>query len=252
MFTFIKTFSKKLNTPISVVLITKNEEHNITRCITACKQLTDDIWVVDSGSIDNTIMIAQQLKAHVKSTHWQGYGATKNEGNNTAKHDWILSIDADEELTQALIQEIKTLFNKPLSEQNVYAIKRQLVYCGKVLKHGAVSNEYRIRIFNKKHNAWNLNPVHEELILLPPQKVVRLKNTMLHHSFNSVAQHAQKMQRYATLFNQQQDKKNVLKKWISPLFNFVKDYIFRGGFLDGKEGWWFAQQNYRYTQQKYK
>jgi glycosyltransferase involved in cell wall biosynthesis len=148
---------------ISVVILTKNEAHYIGRCLRALKGLSDDIHVLDSGSTDNTVELAQQHGVRVSNVTWQGYSETKNSGNLNAKHDWILSVDADEEINEELHHAIQQLCQSDPPDNVAFELKRVMVFAGKVLRFGSVSNEYRTRIFNRQNAHWNQQTVHEDI-----------------------------------------------------------------------------------------
>ena len=242
-------------TAFTIMILTKNEEHNIVRTLKPLGDLTDDLLVVDSGSADHTISLAQQAGARVIQTTWQGYANTKNWAHTQASHDWICSLDADEEIDEVLKKALKDLFSADLSMHVAYMIKRKLVYCGKILHHGSVSNEYRLRIYHKKIGHWNRQAVHEDVEFTEPVQIKKLSGLVLHHSYQSTKEHEDTIDKYAKLFAEQKMKENktvpFFKAYLSPLFGFIKNYIFRTGFLDGYAGWQFALIEMKYTFRKY-
>lgn len=242
--------------PISIVILTRNEERNIARCISPLVSLTDDILLIDNGSTDQTIAIAESMGAKVMKVEWQGYAQTKNNGNQYAKYNWILSLDADEEMNDELKESLISLFAGEVNEFTAYSIKRKLVYEGKILHHGCVSNEYRLRLFNKKNAAWNQEEVHEDIIFDNEVKVDKLKGFLWHHSYANKEEHLRKLEHYARLFaNQHKRKGNKVNYWkmlFSPVFGFIKNYFFRLGFLDGLIGFRFAKEEMIYTYTKYR
>lgn len=241
--------------PLSIVILTKNEEHTILRCLRSLQGLSDDILVIDSGSQDKTVEYARSQGARVIQMAWQGYSATKNAGNQLAINDWILSLDADEELNDEVRVDIKDIFNKSISAHTAFSIQRKMVYCGNVLHYGAVSNEFRLRLFNRQAGKWNSNDVHEELEFDQAIQMIKMKGFMWHHSYVSKTDHRQRLEKYATLSAQQMHasgkKSTLLKRWISPLFGFIKNYMFRAGFLDGSAGYQYAVNEMWYVRKKY-
>ena len=241
--------------PLSIVILTKNEERNIERCIKPLLKLSNDILIIDNGSIDNTLKIAKDLGAKIHHVEWLGYGNTKNVGNLFATNDWILSVDADEEMNEKLVGEIVQVFSKKMNENNVYTLQRKMVYCDTVLNFGSLSNEYRIRLFNKNNARWNSNSVHEELEFNNPVQVTKLQGYLWHHSFASVQAHENKMKQYAALFYEQKCLENkkisFVKIYFSPIFNFIKNYLFKLGILDGTKGFQYAVVEMKYTFWKY-
>lgn len=241
--------------PLTVVILTKNEERNIARCLQPLLALSNDILVMDSGSSDRTIEIARTMGVRVVETEWLGYSATKNKGNQLAKNDWILSLDADEEMKDELVASITQLFQHKLEPNQMYAIQRKLIYCGKTLHFGAVKNEFRFRIFNRTITAWNHHDVHEDLQSKEASQKIKLKGYVLHHSYLSSEEHLGKLETYAKLSAQQMLKNgrraSFIKCYLSPPFGFFKNVVLRCGFLDGNLGLRYARENMWYVKRKY-
>lgn len=238
---------------VSVVIIAKNEAHIIGQTLQSLQGLTDDVVVVDNGSTDGTQAICQQWQAKVIETTWQGYGPTKNIGIQAAQYDWILSLDADEAIDDTLKTAIKNyLFN---NELEVFDLVFKNFFCDKWLKHGEWGTDTHIRLFNRNAVRWDAAAVHEQLQFPPTAKVVTLPGYVLHYTVHSLPQYRQKMEHYARLnaqkYFQQGKKPNFIKRWLSPLFGFLHNYIIRLGFLDGKEGFITAKATARYTYLKY-
>lgn len=240
---------------ISVVILTKNEAHNIVRCITPLLSVSDDIILLDNGSTDGTQQLAIDIGAVVKNVSWQGYAATKNEGNKFAKHDWILSLDADEVVNDDLIVDIKQLFSNDVSIQKAFSMQRKFVYENKILHHGSVGNEYRIRLFNRKVAHWNQADVHEDIEFSDNVTIEKLRGYALHYSYKDTEDHFNKLVKYAQLSANQLylkgKKSSILKLYFSPIFGFIKNFIFRLGFLDGEIGLKYALHEMNYTRLKY-
>lgn len=222
----------------------------------ALKGLSDDILVMDSGSTDNTIELAREAGAHIVNVEWKGYAATKNFGNEQASNDWILSLDADEEMNDELRNSIHAIFSKPLNVNAAYSIRRVMKVGEKVLHHGSVSNEYRTRLFNRTTARWNDHEVHEDIEFLSAVHVIKLNGFVWHHSFTGNEDHLKRLEKYAQLSASQLYKSgkqvSSIKLYMSPLFNFVKNYFFKAGFLDGKAGYDFAKNEMWYVHHKYK
>ena len=229
---------------ISAVIISKNEVDHIEACIQSLQPITDDIIVMDSGSNDGTIALAQSMGAKVYETTWQGYGPTKNHGHAHAKYDWIISIDADEVLSQNLIEEIQALH---LTHQTVFAFDRQNFIQQKKIKYSGWSPDWVHRIFNKQEVQWNDNLVHEKLIIPDHFKIQRLRSKLNHYSYSSMEDYASKIEKYASLKAQSwlnNDKSpSLIKRYFGPFFKGFKAYILKGGILDGREGWLIAKMN---------
>ena len=241
--------------PLSVVILTLNEENNIKRCLQSIDQLADEVLIADSGSTDQTIAIAQQSKASLHQIKWQGYGATKNALNALTRYNWILSLDADEAPDATLIQSIHQLFQPEPPTGNVFSVQRRMVYCGRELRHGSVQHEYRIRLFNKHSARWNTDDVHEQLEIDAGVSVHKLNGLLWHYSYTSPEEHRQRLEKYACLSAHHLVKTgkraNFIKRFLSPAFSFIKNYIVRLGFLDGYYGWLFARNECWYVYRKY-
>lgn len=237
---------------ISVVIITFNAENTLSKVLAQAKKLTDEIVVVDSFSTDKTEEIAKKFEGNFYKKKWEGYGLQKNYANNLANNNWVLSIDADEILSNELIAEVKTL---NLNDENtVYNIPFKNNYCGKIIKHGRWKSEHHVRLFNKKTVSWNTNQVHEGLNL-SGIKIINLKNPIFHFSMQSKEQHIAKAKKYAEMgasrMYKQGKKATFIKQYINPVFRFINDYIFRLGFLDGKLGFQLAYIISKETYWKY-
>jgi len=240
---------------ISAVIITYNESANIARCISSLKNVVDEITVSDSNSTDDTKNIAEQLGAKVFVRAFEGYGATKNFANNQATNNWIFSIDADEELNKNLADYILSI--KPhLNETTVYECQRLNNYCGTWIKHGGWYPDKKVRLFNKQHVKWDLAEVHETLEIPAHYNKKLLNGKLLHYSYTSVAGHLSKIEKYSTRGAEEAFKKGKKSSWVklylSPAFRFIRDYIFKLGFLDGKYGFIIAKLTAKEVYLKYK
>lgn len=221
--------------PISVVMIAKNAEQHINACL---KALTDfsEVIVYLNNSQDKTEEIAKAY-ANVKIVHGEftGFGTTKQRAVSHAKHDWVLSIDSDEVLSNALIEEIK---HKQLNDTSVYSILRKNHYQDKWVKCCGWDKDYVERLFNKTVTNFNDKEVHEGVIT-HKLLVEKLNNTLNHYPFENAGQLLAKMHSYASLYaKEHQGTKSAspLKAFFSGLFAFFKNYFLQKGFLCGYEG----------------
>jgi (heptosyl)LPS beta-1,4-glucosyltransferase len=222
---------------ISAVIITFNEQKNIERCINSLTNIADEIIVIDSFSTDNTKQICLQNNVTFVESKWQGYAATKNYGNSIAAHDYILSLDADE----AISDDLKVAINKV--KQNLsgaYEMNRLTNYCGHWIKYGGWYPDKKIRLFNRKTTQWKNLIVHEHIEFLQPENSTFLKGDILHYSFNTLAEHKSKIEKYALLEAQKvkhfSTRKLILKILFSPITTFIKMYFLKLGCLDGIAG----------------
>lgn len=240
---------------ISAVIITYNESANIARCISSLKNVVDEVIVSDSNSTDETKNIAEQLGAKVFIRDFEGYGVTKNFANNESANNWILSLDADEELDKNLAEQIIFIKNC-LAENTVYECQRLNNYCGTWIKHGGWYPDKKVRLFNKQHVKWNLAEVHETLEIPERYNKQLLNGKLLHYSYISVAEHLSKIEKYSTRGAEEAFKKGKKSSWVklylSPAFRFIRDYIFKLGFIDGKYGFIIAKLTAKEVYLKYK
>ncbi len=242
-----------MHTPISAVVICKNEEKNIARCIKSLQMVTDDIIIIDSGSVDDTVAIAKAMDARVYEHSWQGYAKQKSIGNGLALHDFIISLDADEELSLPLAEAINREMEEP--RYDAYELKFRNFYKSRLISHGGWSCNTHVRIFRKSKTGWNESLVHEKL-LLDNMKVKCLAGYVHHYTAPSREYFREKLTRYAREFAENKIGRNKYssrsKKYSSTCFRFVKEYLFKLGFLDGRAGWQIALEEARYTFLKYK
>ena len=226
---------------LSVVIITFNEEKNIANCIEAALPVADEIIIVDSFSTDNTEQIASgYAKVKFIRHQWQGYSKTKNFANEQASFPYILSLDADEFISEELQKSI--LHEKEKGLKGTYSFNRLTNYCGTFVKHCGWYPDEKIRIFPKGMAKWEGDFVHETLqITNPSLQNTRLKGDLLHYSYYSIDEHLQRIEKYSALHAQklktEGKKPSLIKEYGSPVAKFIKTYFIQLGFLDGKAGW---------------
>jgi glycosyltransferase involved in cell wall biosynthesis len=239
---------------ISVVIITKNEAHIIANTLQSLQMVSNDIVIVDSGSTDDTIAICKKMNAHVIETGWAGYGINKNMGIEAAENDWILSLDADEAIDTELQQSLLQLALS--NDEEVFNIRFKNFFCGKWIRFGEWGFDWHIRLFNRKKVHWNNVAVHENLVFPANVIVTKLKGNILHYTVQNRQEYDAKTDYYARMNAKKYftagKKAGFLKQYLSPLFAFTQHYIFRLGFLDGKEGFIIAKTTARYTFLKYR
>lgn len=239
---------------VSVVLICKNEAEVIAGTILAAQKVSTDIVALDSGSTDGTQDILQKLNVRVIHEAWQGFGPTKNKAIQSAQHDWILQIDADERIDDTLAAYIAE--TNPPDEFTVYNMRFRN-YLGKTpLMHGEWGTDKHIRLFNRQTVQWNDAEVHEELLLPPGAKMITPPGFIHHVTATSRQEMRKKMEYYAQLgaqkYRAQGKKFSVLRMLFSPVISFEVNYFFKLGFLDGRAGWAVACESARYTWLKYR
>ncbi len=234
---------------LSVLIRTKNEEDNIKRAIQSVKDVADEVVVLDSGSTDETVQIAKELGATVYFKEWQGHAKQLQYGINLCQGDWVLVLDADEEVSEELKQSIKKELENP--RYDGYMINRRTYYAGAFLKH-AWYPEWRLRLF-KKHLIRIEGELHEEYIL--NGKMGKLKGDLYHYSYRNLLEQYQKNVKYAQIvanYVYSQGKRFRLYNLVlNPLWAFVKVYLLKLGFLDGMRGLCVSMSSFVYTFLKY-
>jgi glycosyltransferase involved in cell wall biosynthesis len=221
---------------LSAVIITYNEARNIKRCISSLQGVADEIVVVDSHSTDATPSICKGLGVQFHQRDWKGYSKQKNYGNGLASNDWILSIDADEALSDELKESILKI--KETSKEFNYSFNRLTNYCGKWIRNCGWYPDTKIRMFNRTQDDWQ-GEVHEKLTV-DPNSVKKLKGDLLHYSYHSVSDHVQRIDKYSTLGAEELKangkRASVFNILFNPWLKFNRMYFLQLGFLDGLEG----------------
>ena len=230
---------------ISAVIITLNEAHNIARCITALEGVADEVVVVDSFSKDDTAKIAESLGARVIQHRFEGYGAQKIVGIDLAKHDWIFSLDADEEVSAQLKQSIIAIKKGP--QHNAYLCNFLTDYCGHWVRHCGWYPNAKLRLWNKNHGKMKADMVHEGCELDAGTTTGALNGDILHHSFPTISAHLKKIEQYSEIgarFDVARGRRvSILKLWLAPKWIFITVYLLRSGFRDGYYGWVIAKNS---------
>ncbi len=226
--------------PLSIVIITKNAASQLGACLESGR-FADEVVVIDSGSEDGTVALAQAAGARVIAHAWLGFGRQKQFAVNAAKHDWVLCLDADERVTPSLEASIVAAFQAMLYDsptQFAWRMPRRNSFLGRWLKHGEGYPDYSLRLFNRNHAAWSNDEVHETVITT--SSIGTLKGDLLHDSAETVEAYLAKQNRYSSLHAQALYDQGVRvgygKLLLSPFARFVKFYFLRLGFLDGGAG----------------
>ncbi len=222
--------------PISAVIITYNEADKISRCIQSVRGIADEVLVVDSGSTDDTVSIAEKSGARVLQQDWLGYGRQKQFAVDHALHDWVLCLDADEWLSDELAAQL--LEEKKQPQKRAFKIPRRNRFLGRWLKHGEGYPDYSLRFFDRRAARWNNHPVHEAVETESPINI--LKGDLMHDSAENLKNYLSKQNEYTSLQAQIMFENgrrfSLLKMIFSPVLRFLKFYLFRLGFLDGIPG----------------
>ncbi|MBI4877789.1 MAG: glycosyltransferase family 2 protein [Acidobacteria bacterium] len=236
---------------ISATIITYNEERNIARALESLR-CADEIVVVDSGSTDRTTEIAGKLGARVVEHPFRDYAAQKNYAAEQAANDWILSLDADESLSEALEAEIWHL-KKNGPDCDGYTVPRLAQYLGRWILHSGWHPDRKVRLYDRRHARWTGEFVHESVQV--DGKVGHLKSNLLHFTCDSLSEHLRTMDRYTTLAAEQLVSQKCRIGWaklvLDPPWTFFKTYVVDRGFLDGAEGLAIAYMAALYNFLKY-
>lgn len=235
---------------LSVILITKNEAELVGQCLESVKW-ADEIVVVDSGSTDATVEICRRYTDKVVVTDWPGFGPQKNRALDLATGDWVLSLDADEEVTPGLAQEILQTLQAPAAQG--YTLSRLSSYCGRFMRHSGWWPDPVLRLFQRDAGRFTDARVHERVVL--QGQVDALQATLLHHSYRSLDQVLHKVNHYShesALALHAKGRRAGLSTAIGHgLWTFIRTYIFKAGFLDGREGFILAVSNAEGTYYRY-
>lgn len=238
---------------ISVVIICKNEERIIRKCLDSVTW-ADEIVIVDSGSTDRTIEIVSEYTDKIFiNSDWQGFGYQKKLAVNKASYDWVLSLDSDEVVSEELKAALLTHLDS-LDNEKVYRINRLTHFCGKFIYHSGWYPSRIVRLFNRKHYDFNDKLVHETVSCKSAEKV-NIEGKLYHYTFDSLEEYIDKRNRYAKAWAkgkyEQGKKVSVLSIISHSLFAFIRHYIIQFGFLDGYHGYLIAKIQMQYTFNKY-
>ena len=241
---------------ITAVIITQDEERNIGRCLKSLEGVVDEVVVVDSGSTDGTEALCRAAGARFVSHAWEGYSGQKNYANSLATHPWILSIDADEALSPELRDSLQALRGVDTAPETVFDMNRLNNYCGHWIHHCGWYPDRKTRLFHHDAFEWD-GVVHEELRCRGVHECtpLQLKGDLLHYTYYDVADHAARQIKYATLAAEkafaQGRRARRSDLWLKPAWTFLRNYLFRFGFLDGHAGYLVCRMSAFYTFLKY-
>lgn len=220
---------------ISVVVITKNEEANIERCL-ASVSWADELVVLDSGSTDRTVELAKRYTPHVYVEAWHGFGAQKNLALSRATGAWVLSLDADEWVSEALREVLRSAAHE--HTHVAFRMPRSSTFCGRAMRHSGWWPDYVTRFFRRGKAQFSNDLVHERLIVQGTTGT--LAAPLMHESYRDLGQVIEKMNLYSSLaardLHAQGRRASLATALVKGLWAFVRTYLLRAGFLDGREG----------------
>jgi glycosyltransferase involved in cell wall biosynthesis len=221
--------------PLTVAVIALDAESQIGPLL-ASAGFADELLVVDSGSRDGTVALAQRMGARVVHQDWLGFGRQKQFAVSAARHDWVLCLDADERVTPALAASVAKTLADP--RYKAYRVARRNRFLGRWLSHGEAYPDWSLRLFHRGHAGWSNDEVHETV--LTTAEVGRLDGDLLHESAEDVATYLAKQNRYTTLHAEALYRQGVRAGYarllVNPLVRFIKFYFLRLGILDGGPG----------------
>ncbi len=228
-------------TPLSLIVITRNAEAHISRCLQSVPFATD-VVVLDSGSSDRTVGIAKDMAARVFQEQWRGFGPQKARATELAKTDWVLSLDADEALSEKAQKELQKLLSSDTAPvADAYSFPRLSFHMGRWIRHGGWYPDRQIRLYDRRRAKWSAAALHEkvEAVQIDP-----LHEPILHWVFQDLSDQVQTNDRYSGLGSQLLREKGkrfglfhlLTKPWVK----FVETYFWKRGFLDGMPGFIIA------------
>jgi len=235
---------------LSAIVIAKNEAGNIGECLESLA-FCDERIVVDSGSSDDTVRIAESRGAKVVQHAFEGFGAQKNFALSLAQGEWVLSLDADERVSRELADEIMQAIARPAAD--CYEMPRLSSFCGRPMRHSGWFPDYVLRVFRRGKARFSDDLVHERVV--HRSSVRRLRQPLIHHPVLRLEDALSRMDRYSTagaeMLVASGRRVSFITGIIRGLWAFVRTYLLRGGFLDGREGFLLAVANAEGTYYRY-
>ena len=236
---------------VSVIIITKNEEKNIARCIKSVLW-ADEIVIVDTFSTDRTIEICRKFTDKIFQEKWMGYGPQKNLCASKAKNNWVLNIDADEIISSECAEAIqKLLLSKP--KFPLYRFPRKNFFSNRWVRYAGWYPDLISRLYDKSLISFSESMVHERLI--PDNNAGTINHAILHYSFEGMEDYIERQNRYSTLFAKEKKRENWEAGWthlcLRPVWVFLKTYFLRQGFREGFLGIFLSLSTAFYTYLKY-
>jgi glycosyltransferase involved in cell wall biosynthesis len=238
---------------ISATIISLNESAHIERCIRSLLPVADEIILLDSGSTDQTVALAEALGARVYHQPFLGHIGQKNKAISFAQFEYILSLDADEALSEPLQKAL--IEAKQHADYKAYSMNRLNNFCGQWIRHTGWYPDRKIRLWHKEVGQWGGTNPHDKVVLTAGTAVAHLSGDILHYTYQSVAGFDEQSDKFARIsakaMYEQRKHPGLLSPVFRAFFRFVRDYFLKMGFLDGRAGFIISRGNARYTFLKY-
>lgn len=235
---------------LSIVIVAKNEAGNIVDCVRSAR-FADEVIVLDSGSTDRTAELARAEGAKVVITDWPGYGAQNNRGIDLARGDWFFSLDADERITPALAEEIRAAMGR--ADVNGFRVPRVSMFCGRFMRHGGWRPDYTWRLARRGTARFTEDYLHAHLQVTG--RTAKLNESIVHYSYRSLEDVLEKLNRYSSasvIDMEARGKHGTFGRAVAHgLWAFLRTYVLRLGFLDGRWGFMLAVFNAETTYYRY-
>jgi glycosyltransferase involved in cell wall biosynthesis len=236
---------------LSVTIITLNESTPFEACLKSVAW-ADEVIVIDSGSTDGTVDLARAAGARVVVRDWPGYAHQKNIAAAEAAHDWILSVDADERVTPELAAEIRQLLEAG-PDKDGYRVPRVTWHLGRWIRHTDWYPDHQLRLYHRARARWTPRRVHESVTVDGERGYLR--GELQHYAYRDEAHHLETMERYTTLAAEEMHATGRSAGWtgttIHPVAAFLRNYLLKGGFLEGRAGLVISTMNARYVRMKF-
>ncbi len=241
----ISPYPTQARLPLSLFVITLNEERNLCRCLESAADLATELIVVDSGSTDGTRAIAESFGARWYDQPWLGMREQKNVALNHCTQPWVLALDADEELSPELRAEIAAFLTAPPADADGLRCPRKSRFLGRWIRHGDWYPDWQLRLFRREKARFAGEAGHDHVELAPGSGTRKTRAELLHYSYPSVASFLEKLNAFSDAHLATQIARgkswNLLGNLFRPWWRFFRGYVLRFGFLDGFPGYWIAK-----------
>lgn len=239
---------------LSVVIVAYNEEKDIEKCLNSAGDVADEIVVVDSLSTDRTPEICKKYGVNFISHPWEGYVRQKNYALKQAKYDHVLSLDADEALSEEMHQAIMKI--KENWEYDGYIFNRKNKYCGKWMEFTTLYPDRKLRLFDRRKGRWTGYDPHDHVVMDEGSRIKKVNADIMHWAMENMEEQRRKTQNFAEVAAKAYTREGR-NPWagqgiVHACWRFIREFFLRFGFLEGKQGYWFASSSAKYTYLKYK